>query len=193
MPNILKIIAWPIVLPAKLLTKREPKPKRKSTMPTPADNKSLQAWLSELKSVGITKAEYDRAQKDLTKQFGHPAAPADVAWRLYNESAVAAGKRSDWQQAGIIYFAMAQQVQRENKDSRHLLQEAARCTLRGFQASGVVTQVKIFTANDKEVCPACRKQNGKLLTIKDALRTLPVPNHCQNPHGCRCSYSPVIK
>ena len=84
------------------------------------------------------------------------------------------------------------------KDNWKDTEKYAHSTLRRYQKSGV-KQVKISAVGDS--CPACRAQNGKVYSMEDALKEMPIP--CKNctfdlheEHAsigwCRCVYIPEI-
>jgi len=91
------------------------------------------------------------------------------------------------------YFEQALKLHKAGKDAFPLLQEHQRSQLRSYQASGVVKKVEILTAGDSS-CEKCKSLHGKILTISEAFRTMPIPvANCKNAYGyCRCVYLPVI-
>ena len=76
---------------------------------------------------------------------------------------------------------------------RHLLEAHARQEIDDFKKSGVVTGVKILTAQN--ACPECKQHDGETYTLDEALRLMPIPHlECtfqlnkDAPGWCRCVY-----
>jgi hypothetical protein len=83
----------------------------------------------------------------------------------------------------------------EKKLCRLLLHMSNKIKLRDFKEKGF-KKVDIFSGNG---CKNCRKLNGKILTIDEALRTMPLPNkNCthilynENESFCTCKYEPIF-
>ena len=95
---------------------------------------------------------------------------------------------------GSMFFMMALFLHEEGKDSLKVMREKARTDLREIRSqSPRYNRVKVCGG----ACDACRALEGKLLTIEQALETLPVPcPECTNDVNasgrgwCRCWYSP---
>ena len=62
-----------------------------------------------------------------------------------------------------------------------------------YKQSGVVTKVEILASQNS--CEHCKKQQGKIYTVNEALKTRPLPcKECDHEMGyCRCTYLPVIE
>ena len=97
----------------------------------------------------------------------------DIIWGLLNKKVLAEMK--------------------EGKDVFHLLQESAKCKLMDYRQAGL-KKVEVLTANQAS-CDACNKQNRKILTIDEALETMPIPvKECSTEvfvdgkGFCRCLY-----
>jgi len=150
--------------------------------------------------LGFTEEKYLKVKEDLTKKFGFGPSESDMLWGISNLLLEEAMKVGDWHRMKMLYFKMALFLHRESKDCFKILQEVARCELRDEQKSGIVEKVKILTAGDQS-CSACQKLAGKILSIEEALRDMPVPvKDCSfklNPEAptgwCRCCYVSVIE
>jgi hypothetical protein len=83
---------------------------------------------------------------------------------------------------------MAVLLHQEGKDNFKLLQLSAKATLDCIQLSDLEFKVQIVGCSDS--CEACKKLNGKILTMEEAY-LLPVPcRECTHSIGfCRCTYS----
>jgi DNA-directed RNA polymerase subunit RPC12/RpoP len=142
-----------------------------------------------LRNAGIDAREYDTAKRELTKKFGEPPGPRDIVWGVLNNHLAVAAGRKDWHNMKMLYFELAAILWEEGGDFFPILQEVRRCELRHYQSLGDKS-VEILAGS----CEKCRPFNGKVLTIKEALDTMPVPvKECENENGwCRCMYTPTI-
>lgn len=148
----------------------------------------IRDWLVRLEGIGITRRMFDQERKTLDKKFGHPAKAGDVVWGLLNQQLLRAISADDKK---LIHLEMAHVLQVEGKDPSPMLTEAARQELLNYQATGV-KKVKIHTANDQHVCPACQAHAKRVFSLSEALAAMPIPGGCTSEHGCRCFYSPVF-
>lgn len=66
-------------------------------------------------------------------------------------------------------------------------------SLMRYKQSGVVAKVEILTIPDS--CNHCKKQQGKIYTLDEAIRISPLPcKECNHVMGCcRCTYLPIVK
>ena len=95
------------------------------------------------------------------------------------------------QQAGILFV--------EGRPHRHVAQQANRAQLMSLLDLSVAG-VEVMTSEDERVCAHCQLLNGRVFTIEEALKAMPIPGpNCtdgneQNPHGgrCRCVFVAVI-
>lgn len=95
----------------------------------------------------------------------------------------------------MAFYQLALAAEREGRAFREFLAHAARCELLRYQQSGV-RKVEILSAGEGYACPQCQAQNGRVLTVGDALRKMPVPcSSCtqtlvgDTPGFCRCCYA----
>lgn len=149
---------------------------------------------------GFTEKKYLKAKEDLTQRFGFTPSEGDIIWGLSNQLLEEAMKENDWNKMQGIYFNQALFLHQSGKDCFKLLQEAAKCELRRYQQSDVVKKVEILTAGNQS-CLVCQKLLGKILTIEEAFRDMPIPvkdcSHKINLEAstgwCRCCYIPVVE
>ena len=124
----------------------------------------------------------------------------DRKWSNLNKALLEAMKHSNWSEMQQLYNDMAFIVAKEGKDALYLLKERNRAELMGYQSVGI-EYVQIITARNfnnsskYSVCPACRPLEGKVMTVGEALKTMPIPpSNCtgkvfkNSGHFCRCSY-----
>ncbi len=147
---------------------------------------------------GLTEEKYLKAKEDLTQRFGFTPSEGDIIWRLSNQLILEA--MGDWDRLKGIYFGQALFLHQSGRDCFKLLQEVAKCELREEQKSDVVEKVEVSTAGN-ESCPNCQKLEGKIFTIEETLKEMPIPvkdcSHKINPEAptgwCRCCYVAVIE
>ena len=145
--------------------------------------------MRELRNLGTTDRDYDRMNASLSKRFGKPASPADTAWGLFNEAITRTHDPNDLK---MVYYSMALFLHREGRDCFEMLRRSKELELKILQHSGVVDKVQILPTAG---CDACKRQHGRVLTINEALRRMPLPcTECttklyDSPHSfCRCVY-----
>lgn len=68
-----------------------------------------------------------------------------------------------------------------------------RATLIGLKKEGFTTHVKPLSARDDRTCEKCKSQDGKVFTIDEALKQMPLPVLCNSGEGCRCVYQHYTK
>ena len=107
-------------------------------------------------------------------------------------------RTKDLRELKSIFFAKALFLHREGRDSYDALRMALECELHLLQHTGIVKEVRI---DAKTGCEVCKRQHNRLLTIRQALKTMPLPcKGCttklydlEAEHGyCRCSYLPEL-
>ncbi|PJA02487.1 hypothetical protein COX73_00525 [bacterium (Candidatus Gribaldobacteria) CG_4_10_14_0_2_um_filter_36_18] len=150
--------------------------------------------------LGFTEEKYLKVKESLTQRFNFIPSEGDILWGMSNRLLEEAMKIGDWHSMKMIYFEQALFLHQSGKDCFKLLQEAAKCELRGYQQSDVVKKVEILTVGNQS-CLVCQKLLGKILTIEEAFRDMPIPvkdcSHKINPEAstgwCRCCYIPVVE
>ncbi len=151
-----------------------------------------------LEGYGLTEKKYLKAKEDLTQRFGFTPSEGDIIWGLSNQLILEA--MGDWNRLTMIYLGQALFLHQSGRDCFKLLQERAKCELREQQKSDVVEKVEVSTAGNIS-CPDCQKLAGKIFTIEEALKEMPIPvkdcSHKINPEApngwCRCCYISVIE
>lgn len=115
--------------------------------------------------------------------------PRDALWSIMNERSQGA---SDHTESKMALFEMGLFLHEEGRDNLKVMQEAARAQLREIRSVGIRDEVKIFSEGG---CDTCRALDGTVLTIEQALKTMPIPCpecvHDVNDSGrgwCRCMY-----
>ena len=131
-------------------------------------------------------------EEDLTKRFKQKPSSHDLIWGMFNYIVLRLKKPSDLE---IIYLNMAQFLESEGK-LKHAIEvkrQAGKMQIASFMESDMYKYVKIVNYEDDFVCPECKKENNKLIPIKEALENPPLPIHnCKNKK-CRCRYDFISK
>lgn len=150
-------------------------------------------WLDFLNANGISTRAFAQKKKYLSKKWGREAYDGDVIWSLLNELLQKEAKSGDLHRLSTLYRKMAWFLDEEGKDFLPLLVESAKWDLMDLEQKGF-PKVEIHTLRDTYVCPACQQLAGKVFSIEDALRQMPIPcKECtmvlrSKPGFCRCSY-----
>jgi len=157
-------------------------------------------YLVEKRSKEAEKQEKEIIHQTLLKKFGKEPSKDDIEWSFSNNRLVDAMKQNDWNEIGLIYRKQAILLDKEGRDSTRVRQESnkafkkvMRNVLLDYQKSAVVDKVEILAAGENS-CPACMALNGKIYTIRQALKENPLPvENCNGGYGyCRCCYLPVV-
>lgn len=145
------------------------------------------------KNFGIEK---ERLKK--LKKFGKDPSENDVLWGLANRLLQEKMKSGNWADLGRLYFEMALYLHEIGKPSFRLQQEAKKMELLNDKKTEVIKKVKILTSG---CCSACKKQEGKVFLVDEAIKKMPIPvKNCtyminkKAPEGwCVCGYVPMIE
>lgn len=114
----------------------------------------------------------------------------DIMWGLIGQEKQNAARKGDWQKVKGITWTQARYLYEAGREFFHVQQAAMEEELRGEQAQGVMTHVKILSSRDERTCEKCKGQDGMVFTIKEALEKMPLPVKCDNDEGwCRCVYT----
>lgn len=141
--------------------------------------------------IGYTRQAFEAKERELGHQWNSHPQPGDVFWAMANQRVIDCLEKGDWHNAAMAYFQQALYLHDEGKPFFHLLQEATRADLRRYATTpiaGPKSKVRILTSKGQS-CPSCQKNEGKVFTIEQALRTMPIPNpSCTNlgTGWCRC-------
>lgn len=123
---------------------------------------------------------------------------ADLKWGELNKQVVEAMKIGDWATMKQCYNEMVYILGREGRSAQRTIEERNRCELMNLKESSI-EKVEILTARNETVCKYCASLEGKISTIDEALKTMPIPGNCSGDvfgtgHSfCRCEYLPVIE
>lgn len=122
-------------------------------------------------------------------------------WANLDKRVREALRSSDWGSLSAAYFRQALLLYQRGLDHRRTLQESRKAELRRYGALDRdmgATRVRIMAGGD-EACSECSKNEGREMSIGEALQAMPIPvTSCQNGtdenlYGgwCRCSFELV--
>ena len=164
--------------------------------------RSTKRWLKRLdERFGVSDKDFDRHRKMLRERFGQEPGDGDVLWSLFHGVLDRSMKDGNSRTLSRLYFEMARFLYEEGRDFSHLLVQSHRMELMDYRdviSWGFVERVHIATKDDRS-CQACKRLQGTVLTIEEALANMPVPcKECTyelrkgSPGWCRCMYLAVL-
>lgn len=160
----------------------------------------LNRWLGVLEEYGVTRRDFEIRKEERSEKLGVRASDHGTIWEIFNRLALGMMKsanRDGQESLDGLYYSMALFLNEEGEDCFAVRQQAARAALQRYKRSRI-KKVEVLAADDS--CTSCLLLNKKVLTIAEALRTMPVPcRECthrlqdRNRAFCRCTYAPVIE
>lgn len=155
-------------------------------------------WMKKLnKQYDVSSPVFSKKTTELSTKFGSDPNQPDVIWGIFNDLAIKKmGKKPvNYGELSGLYFDEALFLYETDKPFFKALQESNRMMLISFQQQGI-HKVEIPACDDS--CEHCRKHGGRILTVNQALRDMPIPRKdCTHelekgkPGWCRCVFSPV--
>lgn len=148
-----------------------------STLLTKDDSLAVD-WFDKLEYDGIKQKDFLNKREELIKKLNGKLKSTDIILELLN---------NDLSKALLKYETEAEFFE--------LLQDSIRTRLLDYKQTGL-EKVRIISCGG---CESCIDLMGKVLTIDDALKDMPVPNknckfqlHGGIPGWCRCRYVPFF-
>jgi hypothetical protein len=142
-----------------------------------------------LSGLGFTEEMIQRREQEMAGTSGMKTSRASVFMSLFNESIL---KVRNMLEKERLYMEAARTLNRMGEDSFHL-QKAAALSRLAWLKQKKFTEAYILSMNN---CDACRALDGKVMTIEEAKKTLPIPiregctNRCEGDKYsiCVCYY-----
>lgn len=153
-------------------------------------NQSDALSIDAIRTIEFTEKEYRAVAEELAHKFKEAPSISDVVWGIISERLLDSLKSRNWQQAKMLYWEQARLLYGLGKDFFRVLQESTKCELYHYQSMGTNHKLEIFPAGTS--CSKCHLRNGKILTITEALETMPIPVKDCEMGFCRCVYLPVV-
>ncbi|HEX3045037.1 MAG TPA: NINE protein [Bacillota bacterium] len=148
-------------------------------------------FMKAVAPFGITNDDYLKEQAQLSKYFMEEVNSADIVYRLFKRLLDSA---KDLDRQKILQHSLHLFMKEVGLDFYTLARRAAKLSLLKFQEEQFATKVRIVTAGVTS-CPACRRLEGQVFTIEEALSKMPIPcKQCSNLLAgktmgfCRCEY-----
>lgn len=144
-----------------------------------------QRALSTLSTFGLDQTHLEKQLKSGARSDTEAVA---ALLRSVAESA------KDLHDRKMAFYQLAVAAEGEGLPYQDYLAHVAKSALLRYQQSGV-RKVEILSAGHGNACPRCQLQNGRILTVSEALREMPIPySGCTQtltggtPGFCRCCY-----
>ena len=148
-----------------------------------------QAKTVELAKIGMTEEMIQQREQELISKTGTTPNKYSVIQSLFNEIT---RKVKDLSEKEERYLMLAVILNRAGEESFHILRAAQKTRLAIHRKDGF-RNVSIIARGE---CEVCTRLNGKVFSIKDSLRTMPLPiKECtEHPYNedlsfCSCWYS----
>jgi len=153
----------------------------RAVAPSPAEERADEVSPTDAKAV----AEVTAAAVTSEDVFGGLGADDPARAKAIEEAA----RRHDWERLAVLYALQAWWLDEEGRDALQVTRLARRAELRAL-AERSVALVRATSADD-ETCAACRRVGGRVMTVADALRLMPIPNASCAYRWCRCRWEPA--
>ena len=181
---------WIYFWDERLVTKEENTLLRDEYYRRRHEERLQQSLTEDLAKLGLSEKMFQRREQELLRTTGVTPKKAAVILSLINETIL---KLKDLNEMETRYNSLAIILNRGGEESFHVLKSAAKIKLAALRKEGF-KNVSILTC---QMCEACKQVDGKILSIKEALKTMPIPiKECTNyPYNenrsfCVCSYEP---
>ena len=150
----------------------------------------------EAERKAAEQAEAERKKKEAQRRARRER---DIQWKELSKMAQKAMRARDWHTLSDVYTQQAYILFAEGRPHHDVAVEAQRFNLMSLRDLGILA-VRVRASRDGRVCDHCASLDGKVLTIEEALKQMPIPgSSCfdgshENPHGgrCRCVYQAVL-
>ena len=153
---------------------------------------NIKKWLKVLSKYEFSESNITSEKAVLAKKFGKNASNSDAILLLFNKAILKSIQREG---DNLPYLDIALFLNEEGKSAYTPFYILKKMQLNGTLRNGI-NRVEIL-ANSSS-CAHCKKSGGKILSIKEALEKMPLPNKSctfklnKGKHGwCRCVWLPV--
>jgi hypothetical protein len=137
------------------------------------------------KNIDISLGQFEEHEHTRGVLLGFPPKPHDVFWDLANTAAQEAAAQSNWRRLKRLHWEMAMLLYGEGRPHLASQRESHKAELRRLAQSDGVTRVGLVTA---KCCPACQADNGRTMTVAEALEQMPLPHEGCKLGWCSCMY-----
>ena len=119
----------------------------------------------------------------------------DATWKELSRQIQSAMRRGDWQALSWAYYGQADILETEGRPYQHVRDEAVKAAqqskrqkLQEYMELGI-RKVRVSTVRDGRVCDECAALEGRVFTVAEALKKMPLPGLECDEGRCRCDYS----
>ena len=124
--------------------------------------------------LGLTEEMLQRREQELLRSTGVQPKKFTVILSLFNETIL---KVKDLHEMENRYYSLAIILNKAGEECFHILKALAKTKLAALKKEGY-KNVSIITGR---MCEGCQKVDGKVLSIEEALKTMPIPiRECEN-------------
>ncbi len=153
--------------------------------------------IRRIEALGLTVADYETTEAELTKQFGTRPNPGDVYWRVANEQVMRLGDpRINGYEMQQIRSQMARHSKEEGRSAVHIqklghkerlwYEKASLADYAGDDGSPWRARV---SAN--ACCDVCEELDGRIYTFDQAIEEMPIPPDGCTRGWCNCGWGNV--
>lgn len=157
-----------------------------------SERSEINYYVKYFSQFGITNEIFLAKKQLLSEEKGTEVENSEVLEQIFHRLVYTS---KDFHELKMLYFSMALIKYQNGEDFFNLLQESMRFELLKKGESKLIKKVKIHAIG----CEHCKENDGKIYTIEDALKTMPIPNpECthEKKEGrgwCRCFYIAEIE
>lgn len=151
------------------------------------DAKRNKAIRHSLLHLGCSKRDFELIENELARRFG-VALPGDTYCVLANSAIKEPMLNKEWHRVGMIQWGMARWLYEEGREHIQMQREAYKADLLHHLSQGR-THVRVVSGS----CNECRKNDGRVFSVSDALNSAIIPNErCKNG-WCICLWLPTTR
>jgi rubrerythrin len=145
-------------------------------------------------SLEIPKGYLEKRRTEWIRKTNLTLNYDDLIWSISNEILLEYAKQKKFQEMSDLYLSMAHLQKECNKEFFYLLQEARKMELYGIKKELKGFKYKVvIVATYNRYCKDCQEQDGKMFTMEEALKKMPIPvKNCTNEGFCMCCYAAEI-
>lgn len=147
-------------------------------------------------SRNINKNLFLNKRKELSKSLNRDVDSVQTIMAICNDLILELIEEENYHEIKMIYYSMALFQNRRGMPTYDLRREGVKYELLHMQKNEYVKYVKITESNIEKTCENCKRLNGKVFSLEEALQTMPIPcKECtfhlfDKNHGfCACYYS----
>jgi transposase-like protein len=150
---------------------------------------------NDLEKFGLDLKDYKELESESLRTECLPLSRPEIVHKLAWAKFAKITAQKDLSGRSPDYYTLALYDRDNGLDFLPARIEASRQELLRYMDDEFISRVSIITSGESS-CPNCRKLDGQIYSIKDALKIMPLPViNCTNKefdNFCRCSYTPEV-